>query len=128
MTYGYQKTKNLAFEDVDLTLRNALIYVGFGIVTEIDIQSTFRQKLGIEFNRFQILGACNPKLANQALNIEPEVAMLIPCNVVFWENKDHSVTISIIDAEKQLSYTKNEKLSNIGKEVNHLLMKAIELV
>ena len=128
MTYGYQKTTNLAFEDVDLTLRNALIYVGFGIVTEIDIQSTFRQKLGIEFNRFQILGACNPQLANQALNIEPEVAMLIPCNVVFWENKDHSVTISIIDAEKQLSYTKNEKLSNIGKEVNHLLMKAIELV
>ena len=128
MIYGYQKTTDLAFEDVDLTLRNALIYVGFGIVTEIDIQSTFRQKLGIEFNRFQILGACNPKLANQALNIEPEVAMLIPCNVVFWENKDHSVTISIIDAEKQLSYTKNEKLSNIGKEVNHLLMKAIELV
>ena len=128
MTYGYQKTTNLAFEDVDLTLRNALIYVGFGIVTEIDIQSTFRQKLGIEFNRFQILGACNPQLANQALNIEPEVAMLIPCNVVFWENKDHSVTISIIDAEKQLSYAKNEKLLNIGKEVNHLLMKAIELV
>ena len=128
MIYGYQKTTDLAFEDVDLTLRNALIYVGFGIVTEIDIQSTFRQKLGIEFNRFQILGACNPQLANQALNIEPEVAMLIPCNVVFWENKDHSVTISIIDAEKQLSYTKNEKLSNIGKEVNHLLMKAIELV
>ena len=90
MIYGYQKTTNSAFEDVDLTLRNALIYVGFGIVTEIDIQSTFRQKLGIEFNRFQILGACNPKLANQALNIEPEVAMLIPCNVVFWENKDHS--------------------------------------
>jgi len=128
MIYGYQKTTNLAFEDVDLTLRNALIYVGFGIVTEIDIQSTFRQKLGIEFNRFQILGACNPQLANQALNIEPEVAMLIPCNVVFWENKDHSVTISIIDAEKQLSYAKNEKLLNIGKEVNHLLMKAIELV
>lgn len=128
MIYGYQKTTNSAFEDVDLTLRNALIYVGFGIVTEIDIQSTFRQKLGIEFNRFQILGACNPKLANQALNIEPEVAMLIPCNVVFWENKDHSVTISTIDVEKQLSYTKNEKLSNIGKEVNHLLMKAIELV
>ena len=128
MIYGYQKTTNLAFEDVDLTLRNALIYVGFGIVTEIDIQSTFRQKLGVEFNRFQILGACNPQLANQALNIEPEVAMLIPCNVVFWENKDHSVTISIIDAEKQLSYAKNEKLLNIGKEVNHLLMKAIELV
>tara|TARA_Y100001935_G_scaffold218074_1_gene190689 strand:+ start:412 stop:798 length:387 start_codon:yes stop_codon:yes gene_type:complete len=128
MIYAYQKKTNLAFEDVDLALRNALIYVGFGIVTEIDIQSTFREKLGIEFNRFQILGACNPQLANQALNIEPEVAMLIPCNVVFWENKDHSVTISTIDAEKQLSYAKNEKLLNIGKEVNHLLMKAIELV
>ena len=128
MKYGYQKTTDSPFENVDEKLRNALIYVGFGIITEIDIQKTFKEKLDINYNRFQILGACNPYLANQALDIEPEVAIFLPCNVVFWENKDLSVTISAIDAEKQLSLAKDESLMALGKEVNKLLIKAIDLI
>ena len=118
MKYGYQKITDSTFENVDEKLRNALIYVGFGIITEIDIQKTFKEKLGINYDRFQILGACNPFLANQALNIEREVAIFLPCNVVFWENKDLSVTISAIDAEKQLSFAEDESLLALGKEVN----------
>ena len=68
MEYGIQKTTDMPFEKVDEILRNALIYVGFGIITEIDIQKTFREKLQIKYERFQILGACNPQLANQALS------------------------------------------------------------
>ena len=128
MKYGYQKTTDSTFENVDEKLRNALIYVGFGIITEIDIQKTFKEKLDINYNRFQILGACNPYLANQALDIEPEVAMFLPCNVVFWENKDLSVTISAIDAEKQLSLAEDESLLALAKEVNKLLIKAIDLI
>ena len=128
MKYGYQKTTDSTFENVDEKLRNALIYVGFGIITEIDIQKTFKEKLGINYDRFQILGACNPFLANQALNIEREVAMFLPCNVVFWENRDLSVTISAIDAERQLSLAKDENMLAIGKEVNELLIKAIDLI
>ena len=128
MEYGIQKTTDMPFEKVDEILRNALIYVGFGIITEIDIQKTFREKLQIKYERFQILGACNPQLANHALGIEREVAMFLPCNVVFWENKDLSVTISAIDAQKQLSFTKNRELLKIGKEVNTLLSKAIEII
>ena len=90
MEYGIQKTTDLPFEKVDEILRNALIYVGFGIITEIDIQKTFREKLQIKYERFQILGACNPQLANQALEIEREVAVFLPCNVIFWENDDLS--------------------------------------
>ena len=128
MKYGYQKTTDSTFENVDEKLRNALIYVGFGIITEIDIQKTFKEKLDINYNRFQILGACNPHLANQALDIEPGVALFLPCNVVFWENKDLSVTISAIDAEKQLSFAEDESLLALGKEVNELLIKAIDLI
>ena len=128
MDYGIQKTTDLTFERVDEILRNALIYVGFGIITEVNIQKTFKEKLGIEYERFQILGACNPQLAYRALCIEREVAMFLPCNVIFWENKDFSVTISAIDAQKQLSFTNNEELSDLGREVNELLNKAIEMI
>ena len=128
MEYGIQKTTDMPFEKVDEILRNALIYVGFGIITEIDIQKTFREKLQIKYERFQILGACNPQLANQALGIEREVAMFLPGNVVFWENEDLSVTISAIDAQKQLSFTNDRRLLEIGKEVNRLLSKAIGMI
>ena len=94
MNYGYQKTIDLTFENVNEKIRESLMKVGFGIITEIDVQRTFKEKLGIEYDRFQILGACNPGLANKALNIEREVGLLLPCNVIFWENKDSSVTVS----------------------------------
>ena len=128
MNYGYQKTIDLTFENVNEKIRESLMKVGFGIITEIDVQRTFKEKLGIEYDRFQILGACNPGLANKALNIEREVGLLLPCNVIFWENKDSSVTVSSIDAEKQLGVTSDERLSMLGREVNELLIQAIDSI
>ena len=128
MKYGYQKTIDLTFENVNEKLREALMQVGFGIITEIDVQSTFKEKLGIDYERFQILGACNPGLAIKALNIEREVGLLLPCNVIFWENKYSSVTISSIDAEKQLGVTSDERLLMLGREVNELLIQAIDSI
>tara|TARA_Y100000992_G_scaffold241838_1_gene172738 strand:+ start:108 stop:494 length:387 start_codon:yes stop_codon:yes gene_type:complete len=128
MKYGYQKTIDLTFENVNEKIRESLMKVGFGIITEIDVQKTFKEKLGIEYERFQILGACNPGLANKALNIEREVGLLLPCNVIFWENKDSSVTVSSIDAEKQLGVTSDERLSMLGREVNELLIQAIDSI
>jgi len=128
MKYGYQKTIDLTFENVNEKIRESLMKVGFGIITEIDVQRTFKEKLGIKYERFQILGACNPGLANKALNIEREVGLLLPCNVIFWENKDSSVTVSSIDAEKQLGVTSDERLSMLGREVNELLFQAIDSI
>ena len=128
MKYGYQKTIDLTFENVNEKIRESLMNVGFGIITEIDVQRTFKEKLGIKYERFQILGACNPGLANKALNIEREVGLLLPCNVIFWENKDSSVTVSSIDAEKQLGATSDERLSMLGREVNELLIQAIDSI
>ena len=101
---------------------------GFGIITEIDVKKTFKEKLNIDYDFFQILGACNPTLAKEALDLEREVAMFLPCNVIFWENKDGSVTISAIDAVKQVSLTDNKELYNLGKKVNKSLINAIDSI
>ena len=128
MNYGYQKKIMLPFDKVDYLIRGALSKVGFGIISEIDIQKTFKEKLNIDYNRYTVLGACNPMMANEALKIEPEVGMLMPCNIIFWENKNNSVTISGIDAEKQLGNTNNDKLIKIGRDVNALLKQAIDSI
>ena len=128
MDYAYQKITNLDFKEVNDKIRGSLMDVGFGIITEIDVKKTFKEKLNIHYERFQILGACNPSLAHEALSIEKEIAMFMPCNVVFWENEDGSVTLSAVDAEKQLNFANNEKLSTIGKKVNNLLSQAIDSI
>lgn len=128
MKYGYQKTVSISFEDVDSKIRSTLAENGFGVITEVDIKKTFKEKLNIDYPRFRILGACNPELAEKALKMQSEVAMLMPCNVVFWENEDSTVTLSAIDAEQQLSVTEHDDLIQIGKDVNIMLKTAIDRV
>ena len=128
MKYGYQKTVSISFKDVDSKIRSNLAENGFGVITEIDIKKTFKEKLNIDYPRFRILGACNPELAEKALKMQSEVAMLMPCNVVFWENEDSTVTLSAIDAEQQLSVTEHDDLIQIGKDVNIMLKTAIDRV
>ena len=128
MKYGYQRIVKQTFEYVDKDIREQLAKVGFGIITEIDIMKTFKEKLDIEYPKFKILGACNPALANQALDIQPEVAMLMPCNVIFWENEDKTVTLSSVDAEQQLRATHHESLVELGRDVNAMLKSAVDSV
>ena len=128
MNYGYQRTIKKSFENTDKLLRNALEDVGFGIITEINIKKTFKEKLNLEYPQFKILGACNPLLANQALNIQSEVSMLMPCNIVIWENEDSTVTISGVDVEQQLRITDLEDLVQIGRDVNKILKTAIDKI
>ena len=128
MDYGYQKTVRKSFQNIDNEIRKNLSEEGFGIITEIDLQKTFKEKLGLTYQKFRILGACNPELARKALDCEREVGLLMPCNVIFWENEDKTVTISFVDAEKQLSCCDNEELLKIGKDVNLMLKRAIDLI
>ena len=128
MDYGYQKTVKKSFQSIDIEIRENLSKEGFGIITEIDLQKTFKEKLGLTYQKFQILGACNPELARKAIDYEREVGLLMPCNVIFWENEDKTVTISFVDAEKQLSSCDNLELLKIGKDVNLMLKRAIDLI
>ena len=128
MKYGNQKTLSVAFAAGAAKNRSALADIGFGVITEINIKKTFKEKLNLDYPRFRILGACNPELAEKALNLQPEVAMLMPCNVVFWENNDGSVTLSVVDAEQQLSATDHDDLIQLGKDVDLMLKGAIDSI
>lgn len=127
MNYGYQRTVNIDFDEVDTKVRETLMEQGFGILTEIDVKQAFKEKLNIDFQRYRILGSCNPPMAHEALTAELEVGMLMPCNVVIWENDDGSVTVSAADAEKLLAVT-DADLSTIAVEANQRLKTAIDAV
>ena len=93
-----------------------------------EIQNIFKEKLDIDYIKYRILGACNPTLAKQALDHQPEVGMLLPCNVIFWENEDGTVTISAVDAEQQLKATDQEDLVQLGRDVDGLLRQAVDSI
>ncbi len=127
MNYGYQRTVDIKFDEVDSKVRETLMEQGFGILTEIDVKEAFKEKLKIDFQRYRILGACNPPLAHKALTAELEVGMLMPCNVVIWENDDGSVTLSAADAESLLSVT-DANLKHIAVDANQRLKTALDAV
>ena len=124
MNYGYKRTVELSFEEVDDRIRSSLEEQGFGVLTEIDVKSTLKKKLDKDFQKYTILGACNPPLAFEALEDEQAIGLLLPCNVVLWENEDSSTTIAAIDADKMMTIVKNNQLYNLAKKVNTLLKKA----
>ena len=128
MNYGYKRTVKLSFEDVDNRIRSSLEEQGFGVLTEIDVKNTLKKKLDKDFQKYTILGACNPPLAFEALEDEQAIGLLLPCNVVLWENEDFSTTIAAIDADKMMTIVKNNQLYNLAKKVNTLLKKAVDNV
>ena len=101
---------------------------GFGILTEIDVKSTLKEKLDKDFQKYTILGACNPPLALQALTEEQAIGLLLPCNVVLWENDDASTTIAAIDANQMMTIVNNDNLRDLAEQVNTLLKNAVDAV
>ena len=128
MNYGYKRTVELSFEEVDDRIRSSLEEQGFGVLTEIEVKNTLKKKLDKDFQKYTILGACNPPLAFEALEDEQAIGLLLPCNVVLWENEDSSTTIAAIDADKMMTIVKNNQLYNLAKKVNTLLKKAVDNV
>ena len=102
MRLGYHRDVDLTMEEAESRLRTALQGQGFGVLTEIDVRATMKKKLDIEFRPYKILGACHPPSALEALSTEPEIGLLLPCNVTVSLNNDHTVRIAAIDAEQML--------------------------
>lgn len=127
MEYHYSKKSGLPFEETIIKITEALQKEGFGVLTNIDIKATFKKKLDVDFRNYQILGACNPNFAYQALTIEPTLGVMLPCNIAVQETENSEVIISAINPLETMAKTiKNEKLNEVAQEVSTRLKKAVD--
>jgi uncharacterized protein (DUF302 family) len=124
-TFTISTTTQLPFEQAVERVREELKSEGFGVLCEIDVQATLREKLGVEEEPYLILGACNPPLAHRALAAEPEIGALLPCNVVVYRRGD-TTHVSAIDAERMLSIVDNADVAPIAADVRAKLAAVVE--
>jgi len=110
-------------------VRQALAAEGFGVLTEIDVKSTFKQKLDVDFRPYIILGACNPPLAHQALSAEADIGLLLPCNVIVYQADDpNESVVAAIDPVVQLGVTGNDEVVPLAEEVKSRLVRVLEAI
>ena len=125
MDYGYGKALNLPYSDAVQRARDALKAEGFGILCEIDVREKMKEKLGVDFRNYVILGACNPPLAYQTLQRDINIGLLLPCNVVVYEQSGQTV-VAAIDAIKMLSIVGKPELAATASQVNQKLRRVID--
>jgi uncharacterized protein (DUF302 family) len=123
--YGMSVHTRLSIEDAEAHIREALSQEGFGILTEIDVAATLQAKLGIERKAYKILGACNPPLANRALEADESIGLLLPCNVVVYEDADGTVVSAI---EPLMMADLSPSVQDIADEAHDALERAIQTV
>ena len=128
MSYGYKIKVNQTFEQTEQKLRHVLTEEGFGVITEIDVKNVFKQKLNIDYKKYKILGVCNPNTAYKALSIDEQIGLLLPCNVIIWENNDKSTSIAAIDARVQLAITEISELTSNADQINQRLKAAVDKI
>jgi uncharacterized protein (DUF302 family) len=125
--YGISTTIPVGYEQAVARTRDALAAEGFGILSEVDVAATMKQKLGADFRPYVILGACNPPLAHRALTAERDIGLLLPCNVIVYADDvpGHSV-VAAMDPVAALKLTNNDEITPIAEEVRNRLVRALE--
>ena len=127
--YGFGITIALPYDRAVERTREALAAEGFGVLTEIDVRATLRKKLDVDFRPYVILGACNPPLAHRALAAEPEIGLLLPCNVVVHEGDTPGTSVvSALDPVAALSLTGNREIAPLANEVRERLERVLRSV
>ena len=125
MDYNYSKIVNYPFPDAIEKTREALSREGFGVISEIDLKEKFKEKLKVDFREYRILGACNPKLAYQAIEKEEKIGVLLPCNVLVQESDKGMVEVTAVNPMETMSAVKNSDLEPIAAEVSARLKSVI---
>ena len=115
--YGFNIQLQGGFADVVQRVTEALKTEGFGVLTDIDVQATMKAKLGIDGKPYRILGACNPPLAHKAITADPDIGLLLPCNVVVREQPDKKINVGFMDPIAVLKLTDNPQIAEIAKDV-----------
>ena len=128
MAYYYSKMVNLNFDEAVSSVALALKKEGFGILTDIDVKSTIKKKLDVDFRNYRILGACNPPFAYKALQAEDKIGTMLPCNVIVQETADGGIEIAAIDPIASMKAIDNPKLSEIAETIGQKLKTVIETV
>ena len=126
-SYGIRTTVPTTYEETIPRVVEALKNEGFGVLTEIDVAATLKAKIDVDFTKYIILGACNPRVAHATLQEELEIGLLLPCNVIVYEAPDsHETVVSAVDPERMLSIVDNPSLAPRAAEVKAMLQRAID--
>lgn len=128
MSYTLERTVRGDFDSVVARTQDALAQRGFGVLSDIDVAATLKKKLGIERTPYRILGACNPHFAHQALQMEANLGVLLPCNVIVRVDDAGAVHVAAVDPTVQLSKTGNAQLAPVAAEVRKLLEAVVDAV
>jgi len=127
--YGFEKTVHgVPYDEVVTRISAALHKEGFGVLTEIDVKNTFKQKLDVDFRRYKILGACNPDLAHAAISGESHIGLLLPCNVVVQETENGDVMVSIADPAAMFALVNNDDIGHLAHEARERLRRALDSI
>ena len=126
--YGFHVTVAGSFDDVIDKATEALKTEGFGVLTTIDVKATLKAKIDVDRRPYTILGACNPVLANQAITAEPDIGLLLPCNVLVREEDDDSVTVAFMDPAAVLGLVEGKDVQPLAMEVRGKLEKVRDLL
>lgn len=128
MTYYFAKTLHCSFDEAVQQTTDALKNAGFGILTEINVSETLKKKLGAEFRNYRILGACNPAMAHQALEIEDKIGTMLPCNVIVQDLGGGNIEVAAIDPVASMAAVPNPTLHQVAGKVRDMLQKVIEVL
>lgn len=118
----------LDWETAEAKTREALQEEGFGVLTEIDMKATFKKKIDEDIRPYKILGACNPKMAFDAVGAEPDIGILLPCNVTLRELENGQIQIAAMDPEAAFQVVDNPEIQPVGKQVREMLQRALDRV
>ena len=128
MKYSYSKDINSNFKDTEQKVVNALMDIGFGVLTEINMKDAFKAKLDLDYKNYKILGACNPQLAHNALDSESLIGILMPCNILVIDNEDQTTKIVFPYAKSLLEVTNNNDIFELADKVDDLLKSAFDSI